>query len=309
MDGGGDDRVVVDLPGLDQQPVLEVREAAALADPRAAEVDRDRAAEDEVDLGHLLQGDHLAVAQRSLDRRRLPDAALTAACGVEQPERVLVAQARDGHHELLALLEREAPGVGLGRVRIGLDHLGALPQACWASFSAASLAPAKFGIRPSAPGNRETPSRSIARQTARLDLVLGTHSRENILAQKRADGAISHIGRPSGCRPRRHECGRGQPAARAPARGGHARAAARDRARPAPERLGPLRARRGLLGRDPGRVLLPLLVPDRGRGDRQRALRQRRAAGLQPLRRAAAGRGDDRQGDPRGAPATRGRST
>src|SRR3954454_7716991 len=34
------------------------------------------------------------------------------------------------------------------------------------SFSAASLAPAKLGIRPSAPGNRETPSRSIAFQIA-----------------------------------------------------------------------------------------------------------------------------------------------
>ncbi len=42
-------------------------------------------------------------------------------------------------------------------------------QVRWAaSFSAASFAPAKFGIRPSAPGNRETPSRSIAFQTSRL---------------------------------------------------------------------------------------------------------------------------------------------
>jgi hypothetical protein len=40
-------------------------------------------------------------------------------------------------------------------------------QSRWAaSFSAASLAPAKFGIRPSAPGKRETPSRSIAFQTS-----------------------------------------------------------------------------------------------------------------------------------------------
>src|SRR5205814_10225256 len=41
-------------------------------------------------------------------------------------------------------------------------------QSRWAaSFWAASLAPAKLGIRPSAPGKRETPSRSMARQTAR----------------------------------------------------------------------------------------------------------------------------------------------
>ena len=61
VDGGRDRRVVVDLAGVDQEPVLEVGEAAALADPGAAEVDRDRAAEDEVDLGQLLEGDDPAV--------------------------------------------------------------------------------------------------------------------------------------------------------------------------------------------------------------------------------------------------------
>ena len=71
VDGGGDDRLVRDPAGLGQQRVLEVVVAAALADPGALEVDRDRAAEDQVDLRHLLEVDHLAVAQRSLDRRRL----------------------------------------------------------------------------------------------------------------------------------------------------------------------------------------------------------------------------------------------
>ncbi len=51
------------------------------------------------------------------------------------------------------------------------------------------------------------------------------------------------------------------------------------------------------------RVPLPLLVPRRGRGDRARARHRRGAAGLQPRRRAAAGRADDRQGDQGGAPA------
>ena len=50
-----------------------------------------------------------------------------------------------------------------------------------------------------------------------------------------------------------------------------------------------------------GRVLLPLLVPGGGRGDRERARGRRRAARLQPLRGAASRRGDDRAGDPRGA--------
>jgi hypothetical protein len=39
---------------------------------------------------------------------------------------------------------------------------------CRPSRSAAPLAPAKLGMRPSAPGNRATPSRSIARHTSRL---------------------------------------------------------------------------------------------------------------------------------------------
>ena len=35
----------------------------------------------------------------------------------------------------------------------------------------AALAPAKFGIRPSAPGKRDTPSRSIAFQTSRQSTI------------------------------------------------------------------------------------------------------------------------------------------
>ena len=50
-------------------------------------------------------------------------------------------------------------------------------------------------------------------------------------------------------------------------------------------------------------VPLPLLVPLRGRGDRARPGDRRRPARLQPRRRAAARRLDDRQGDPGGAPA------
>ena len=145
------------------------REAAALADPRALEVDRDRAAEDEVDVGELVVGDHPAVAQHALDRRRLAHLLGGELVRVEQPERMLVAQPRHRHHDRLALLERPAAGMRLGRVRVCLDHPGALPRAVPGELlAAASLAPAKLGIRPSAPGNRETPSRSIAFQTARL---------------------------------------------------------------------------------------------------------------------------------------------
>src|SRR3954452_16250534 len=43
-------------------------------------------------------------------------------------------------------------------------ELAGTESGCRARRSAAALAPAKLGIRPSAPGKRETPSRSIARQ-------------------------------------------------------------------------------------------------------------------------------------------------
>ena len=51
---------------------------------------------------------------------------------------------------------------------------------------------------------------------------------------------------------------------------GQPRVPARDRARAPDHRLGPLRARRVVLRQDALRVPLPLLVPGRGRGDRER---------------------------------------
>ena len=95
-------------------------------------------------------------------------------------------------------------------------------------------------------------------------------------------------------------------APRAPARAAVARPArppARDRARADRHRLGPLRARRAAARPDALLVPLPLLVPLRGRGDREHPGHRRRAARRQPRRRAPAGRVDDRQGDPGGAPA------
>src|SRR5919109_4968323 len=57
VDGGGDAGPLPDLVGLDEQPVFEVGEPAALADPRPAQVDRHRAAQDEVDPRDLLKCD------------------------------------------------------------------------------------------------------------------------------------------------------------------------------------------------------------------------------------------------------------
>ena len=127
VDGGRHRRVVVDLAGVDQDPVLEVRVAAALADPGAAQVDRHGAAEHEVDLGQLFEGDHAAVLERALDRRRLLQRVFAQRLRVEDAKRMGVAEARHGHDHRLALLERRAAGVGLRRVRIGLDRPGAAP--------------------------------------------------------------------------------------------------------------------------------------------------------------------------------------
>ena len=100
----------------------------------------------------------------------------------------------------------------------------------------------------------------------------------------------------------------------APARGARARGRpapppARRRARAAAERLGPLRADRGALRPDARRLLLPLLVPGEVEGIENVPVDRRRAARLEPLRRAAARRGDDRQGDQARSTRTRGRST
>ena len=67
------------------------------------------------------------MAQRALDGGRLADLFLVQLAGIQQPERVRVAQARDRHHERLALLEREPPRMRLGGVRVGLDRLRLLP--------------------------------------------------------------------------------------------------------------------------------------------------------------------------------------
>src|SRR4029077_20207669 len=51
VDGGGDRRVIVDLAGVDQDPVLEIVVAAALADPGSTQVHRHRPGENKVDFG------------------------------------------------------------------------------------------------------------------------------------------------------------------------------------------------------------------------------------------------------------------
>ena len=54
-----------------------------------------------------------------------------------------IAEPRDSHDQRLALLERGAPGVGLRRVGIGLDHLRPLPEPMHALFVDSLVAPSE----------------------------------------------------------------------------------------------------------------------------------------------------------------------
>ena len=81
------------------------------------------------------------------------------------------------------------------------------------------------------------------------------------------------------------------------------------RGRPRAGRLGPLASASSTCVEPRARLLLPVLVPRGGGGRGERARRGRRAARVEPLRRAASGRADDHAGDPPRAPAAAARST
>ena len=122
-----------------------------------------------------------------------------------------------------------------------------------------------------------------------------------------APGAVARQARRLTCDTRAHGRGGAHDAERRLERGrpsrGPARLSARDRARAPGQRLGPLGARRGPDRPHGRRLPVPPVVPLRGRGHRERARRGRRADRVQPLGRAAARRGHDRQGDQGGASA------
>ena len=176
--GGGDSGLLRHHPGLGQQRVLEVGEPAALADPRALEVDRHRPAQDQVELGHLLDVDHLAVPQRALDRRRLAELLLGQLGGVEQPEGVRRrAGAGTAMIKLLPCSSASRRDMRLRGVRVGLDRLGLLPggmarrgarprRGRWRSSGSAPARPGS-ATRPPAPSPFQT-----ERRIASLDLSL-----------------------------------------------------------------------------------------------------------------------------------------
>jgi hypothetical protein len=165
------------LPGR-QDPVLEVVVAAAFADPGAAQVDRHRAAEHEVDLRQLVERDHPAVLERALDRRRLLDRLLRELLRVEDAEGMGVAQAGDGHDHGLAFVERDPAGVRLRRVGVGLDHPGALPEPVPGQLLGRQLGAGE--VRNPSLGTGEAGDALAIHRLPDLlaDLILGAHRRK-----------------------------------------------------------------------------------------------------------------------------------
>ena len=265
-------RAAVDLARLGQQAVLEVREAAALAEPGALEVHGHRAGEHEVELGHLVQVDHLAVLERALDRGGLAALAPRSACAGRAAERD-AGRAGAGPPS-----RASCPGSSASRRAWVWGESGfalivsAFFQDGWrARRSAAALAPAKLGIRPSAPGKRDTPSRSIDRQTSWRTWSFVRIGR-SILPESRPRWPSQPAHAARACVEARRRRPEAPPVAAAGgSRGRSARPPAGHRARAPADGLGPLGADRGPHGRHPVRVLLPLLVPGGGGGDRERA--------------------------------------
>ena len=167
VQGGRDDRVVVDLAGLDQKAVLDVGEAPALADAAPSRL----TATEPVSTTSISGSSSSAITRpcrSALDRRRLAHLLGAQLARVEQPERC--GSRRRGTAITIVLPSSRARRRTWvwGESGFALITWARFQIRCPASRSAASLAPASSRIRPSAPGKRETPSRSIAFQTARL---------------------------------------------------------------------------------------------------------------------------------------------
>ena len=202
------------------------------------------------------------------------------------------------HGDPILLGEKE---VGTRRLGLRLPH----PRADRPGAGAARGEPGRRGVRgglarPRSPscrsGRRErAPAPGRPRWAQRGQPPAGRHAH----GRSRRRGAARARAGVGSARRRAGPAARGAGGAAGPAR--PPRADPRARSRPRAGRLGPLRARvrpdRAAAG-----LLLPLLVPGRGRGRDQRARRGRRAARVQPLRRPASRRADDHAGHPPRAP-------
>jgi hypothetical protein len=154
--------------------------AAAFADPGAAEVDRDRAGEDEVDLRQVIEGDHPTVLQRPLDRRRLFHRRFGEMFRLEDAERVRVAQPRHRHDHRLALFEGDPPRVGLRRIRVGLDYPRPLPEPMGGQLLGRQFRPGE--VRDPALGARKAGNALAFHRLPDLrpNFILGAHQAKDI---------------------------------------------------------------------------------------------------------------------------------
>ncbi len=91
-----------------------------------------------------------------------------------------VAQPRHRHDHRLALLQRDAAGVGLGRVGVGLDHPGPLPEPVAGELLGRQLRPGE--VRDPPLGARKAGHALAVHRLPDLlaDLVLGAHAAKHI---------------------------------------------------------------------------------------------------------------------------------
>ena len=116
-----------------------------------------------------------AVAQRALDGGRLALLLVGQPARLQQPEGVLLAQARDRHHERLALRQRQPPHVGLRRVGVGLDRLGVGPGGMAREPLGGLLGPGEVGDPPVGAGEAGDPLAVHRAPHVAPHLVLGPH--------------------------------------------------------------------------------------------------------------------------------------
>ena len=214
VDGRDHDRVGLDQPGLVGEGVLQVAEAAALAEPGAVRRHRDAADHGEVDRLELVERRPAAVLRCALDRRRL------AGCdrqrlGVEPEERLGPGEPGHGHEHGLAVLQRPLAHRHLRRVGVRPSASSPAPRVGARSRSAAASAPTKFGMRPSGFGNRRTPGVPIALHTSSRTAALAARTSASPPASWSCRLAIgsSCAARPDGRHDRSHvELGRSPPA-------------------------------------------------------------------------------------------------
>jgi hypothetical protein len=120
------DGVRADQAGRGGQGVLEVGEAAALAEPGAVRAGRDAAHDHEVDGGQLGQGNPAGIAGRAGDRGGLARGS-GQVVRIEREERLGLGEAGDRHVDGLAVLQRALADRELGGVGVGLERQRGLP--------------------------------------------------------------------------------------------------------------------------------------------------------------------------------------